>query len=251
MTLDLRNYSAIEFPRCTGIVDLEPSKTVVEKNSKVEKASKEEKSEKGTLILFIYNCLLYLFILINFAISTLGTGRSRGQDRDKLDNRNRWHAVQTRLNEILHNSNSKNRVSSSLAQAVLEEVLFLPPYQNTPGEDFVETVRLMIGEVYKLLLTSREWVALVHDELHPQQHNKVNNSTLADLERLLKSGVDIKIQSPEETILKDIIKDGIEIRQECKKLLHGFDTSNANGYSSDDSKNRKNSNLFVKVFIIY
>lgn len=108
-------------------------------------------------------------------------------------------------------------------------------------------MRPMIGEVYKLLLTSREWVAIVHDELHPQQHNKAKKSTLADLERLLKSGSEIKIQAPEELILKDIIKDGIEIRQECKKLLLGFNCSNGDNDSSDDGKDRKKLSHVVKV----
>lgn len=170
--------------------------------------------------------------------------RSRGQDKDKSEIKKRWHNIYKRGQSILTRqtthkiTSSRNdpRPSMSEAQDLLDEASQLTPYINSPGEDFAETVRALLGDLMTSLIANRHWVAEIHDCL-ASCPNKAPPS-MAELKALLHKSETLLLSCPEERRLRDVINSAEKLGKEARKILNFGSTSTS---LSNRSKSKKQS----------
>jgi hypothetical protein len=137
------------------------------------------------------------------------------------------------------------------AQAVIDEACSLPPYVNEPGENFVEVMRSVLGELMLVVLDAREWEAEARDALYPGASAKgiyintgrkdkgeaggfyshVGDDTVSarfpaaqglsmkEFRALLTAGTDLRLRTNTEGQLKLALANTKKVFREMSKLL--------------------------------
>jgi len=162
-------------------------------------------------------------------------GQGRGQ-KDKSETKKRWQQVLreccTLLQRKLENPSEKpaagirkaQRGSTTAAENLLGEAAQLGPFYDSPGDDFAEQLRVILGELIRQVVTAREWVAELRDMLSPLScyhgtRRRKQRPHLYDLCCHLKKCDGLQLIPPEEYSLKNTIAQIQEMNKSTKQLF--------------------------------
>ncbi len=161
----------------------------------------------------------------------------RGQ-KDKNEIKKRWLFIFketcTLLQRKIENPTEKgsirkaSRGSTTAAEAVLDEAASLGPFYDSPGDDFAEHLRVILGDLTKQLIASREWSSQLRDLFQPLNcyhgpRHRRPKTTLAKLREHLKACDSLTLLPPEEVNLKSTIEEIAKMNVDTKKLFSHID----------------------------
>lgn len=169
----------------------------------------------------------------------LGTSRSnlaRSSNNDKNQVKKTWQNLYRQASLILGKQSGGGIPTSKLdaagdkvdkspkpglveAQGVLDEAHNLPSYVNSPGEDFGEQCRAIMGELLVAVSDARVWVSEVTDALHAVL-KPTTPTTLAMLRRLLKESSNLKAPPwAEISMLKGCLGEAARLNRDARAWL--------------------------------
>jgi len=157
-------------------------------------------------------------------------------NKDKNETKKRWQSILkescTLLQRKLENPSEKpaagirkaQRGSTTAVEELLNEAAQLGPFYDSPGDDFAEQLRVILGELIKQMVVSREWVADLRDMLSPLScyhgtRRRRSRPHLHDLCAHLKKCDNLQLVPPEELSLKNTIFQIQEMNRSTKQLF--------------------------------
>ena len=163
-------------------------------------------------------------------------GASGRGHKDKNETKKRWQHILkescTLLQRKIENPSEKPaagirrvlRGSTTAAEELLLEASQLGAFYDSPGDDFAEQLRVILGELIKQVISSREWVAELRDLMQPTTcyhgtRRRRPRPQLGDLLSQLKKADSLQLVPPEEASLKNTISQIQAMNRSAKQLF--------------------------------
>jgi hypothetical protein len=221
-----------------------PTDKVPSASSSKDKDSQGKKDDKSDVLNYFNFSFPYDYAK-DKVNGTLSEGVCRGNsskdskvrgNKDKSEIKKRWlHVFKescSLLQRKLESPTDKpaagirkaSRGKTTAAEIVLEEASNLGPFYDSPGDDFAEHLRVILGELTKQLIASREWSSQLRDMLQPLEcfhgpRSRRPLTTVCKLREHLKKSDSLQLMPPEEANLQAVIEEITEMNASTKRLF--------------------------------